>query len=146
MALYVAICLLAALSALAENASDGHVRVLGIVWGTALGLVLAHIFAFRLSTRFVAAGRVPPADGELALSQIVGAAAVALLCTIPVVVLPATSELDAARVLLAGFIAVVAFGVAKGSGASTTRSAVYASLTLVVGVAVALTKNVLSGH
>jgi hypothetical protein len=82
----------------------------------------------------------------LALSQIVGAAAVALLCTIPVVVLPATSELDAARVLLAGFIAVVAFGVAKGSGASTTRSAVYASLTLVVGVAVALTKNVLSGH
>jgi predicted membrane protein len=46
MALYVAVCLLAALSAVAEKASDGHVRAIGIVWGTTVGLTLAHVFAF----------------------------------------------------------------------------------------------------
>jgi hypothetical protein len=146
MALYVAVCLLAALSALDESADHGHVRVLGIIWGTAIGLVLAHIYAFRMSTRLVAAGEVPRADRELALSQVVGAAFVALLCTIPVVVLAPTSELDTVRLLLAGFIATVAFLVARSSGASTFRSAVYAAISLVIGVAIAIAKNVLSGH
>lgn len=146
MALYVAVCLLAALTAAAESASHGHVLVLGIVWGTSLGLVLAHIYAFRLSTRLVAAGTVPQRDGELALSQIVGATAVAVLCSVPIVLLPATSELDAVRLLLAGFIAVVAFAVARGAGASTIRATIYAAITLIVGLAVAVVKNVLSGH
>ena len=146
MALYVAVCLLAALSAIAESSDHGHVQVLGIIWGTAIGLVLAHIYAFRMSTRLVAAGVVPPAERELALAQVVGAAVVAVMCTIPVVVLSPTSELDTVRLLLAGFIATVAFLVARNSGASTFRSTLYAALSLLVGVAVALTKNVLSGH
>jgi hypothetical protein len=146
MALYVAVCLLAALSALAESASQGHVRVLGVIWGTSFGLVLAHIYAFRMSTRLVAAGELPRADRELALSQIVGATTVALLCTIPVLALPPTSELDAVRLLLAGLIATVAFVVARSSGASTLRSATYAALSLAVAVAIAIAKNVLSGH
>ena len=146
MALYVAVCLLAALAALTESANHGHVRVLGVIWGTSIGLVLAHIYAFRLSTRFVASGTVPAADRELASSQIVGAGAVALLCTMPVVVLSPTSELDAVRLLLAGFIAVVTFFVARSSGASTLRSTIYGVAILLLGAAIALVKNVLSGH
>jgi hypothetical protein len=43
MALYVAICLIAALSALQNViAVPGH--VLGLVWGTTVGLALAHVF------------------------------------------------------------------------------------------------------
>jgi hypothetical protein len=49
MALYVSICLLAALAAVRERADAGHVDVLRLVWGTTLGLALAHWFAFRLS-------------------------------------------------------------------------------------------------
>jgi len=46
MALYVAICLIAALSALANvTAIPGH--ILGLVWGTTVGLAVAHVFAFR---------------------------------------------------------------------------------------------------
>ena len=74
--------------AAAENAQHGHVRVLALVWGVTIGLALAHIFAFRVSARLVAAGRVGPHDAGAVGAQLVGAAAVALLATIPVFLLP----------------------------------------------------------
>ena len=82
----------------------------------------------------------------MSFRTVVGASFVALLCTIPVLFLPPTGELDAVRLLLAGFIATVAFVVVRASGASTLRSATYAALSLVVGLAIAIAKNVLSGH
>ena len=62
------------------------------------------------------------------------------------VLLPATAELDVVRLILAGFVAAVGFAVARSSGASTRRSAVYATAILVLALAIALLKNVLSGH
>lgn len=58
MALYVAVCLLAALTALSEHADRELVEVLGIVWGSTIGLALAHWFAFRMSARLVESGAV----------------------------------------------------------------------------------------
>ena len=51
---YVAICLLAALAAVSESAAEDH--VFEIVWGTTVGLALAHWFA-SVSARLVAAVR-----------------------------------------------------------------------------------------
>lgn len=146
MALYVAVCLLAALSAIAEPADASHVSVLKIVWGTTIGLALAHWFAFRVSARLVAAGTIRRADAESAVAQLVGALVVAVLATVPVLVLPATSELDVVRILLAGFVTAVGFAVARGSGAGRGRSALYAAGLLVVATTIAVLKNVLSGH
>ena len=50
MALYVAICLMAALIAIPESAV-ARTNVLGLVWGITLGLAIAHWFAFRVSAR-----------------------------------------------------------------------------------------------
>jgi hypothetical protein len=47
MALYVTICLLAALSVVAEHGEGAQADTFKIVWGTTLGLALAHWFAFR---------------------------------------------------------------------------------------------------
>lgn len=146
MAMYVAVCLLAALTAVAEQASDGHVRALGIVWGTTVGLTLAHIFAFRVSARVVAQGRIRPSDADAIVAQLVGAVGVAVLATIPVLLWPATAELDVVRELLALFIALVGFQVARSSGAGRVRSLVYGASLLAVAVTVAVLKNVLSGH
>ncbi len=146
MALYVAVCLLAALTAAAENAAHGHVRVLGLVWGVTLGLTLAHIFAFRLSARLVANGKIDQHDADTVGAQLLGAAAVAALATIPVFLLPATSELDAVRLVLAIWIACVGFLVAKQSGANTLRAVWYGATILFVAAAIAILKNVLSGH
>ena len=80
MALYVAICLLAALIALPEKRA-GDLPVIGIIWGVSVGLALAHWFAFRVSARLIGAGRVRGHDLESAAAQLLGAGAVAVLAT-----------------------------------------------------------------
>src|SRR4029450_12550429 len=97
MALYVAICLLAAFAALPET--DAHARVIGIIWGVTVGIGLAHWFAFRVSARMVGAGSVRPHDVESAGAQLAGAAGVALLASIPVVLFPASVELELVELL-----------------------------------------------
>ncbi|HLT95304.1 MAG TPA: hypothetical protein VK070_00810, partial [Acidimicrobiia bacterium] len=53
MAFYVAVCLIAALAVVGDEAS---VPILGIIWGSTVGLALAHLFAFRLAARVVGGG------------------------------------------------------------------------------------------
>jgi hypothetical protein len=60
MALYVAVCLIAALAALQNvTAVPGH--ILGLVWGTTVGLAVGHVFAFRIAGRLVHDGVLPMA-------------------------------------------------------------------------------------
>jgi hypothetical protein len=142
-ALYVAVCLLAGLTAIDD---DDHPHTLEIVWGTTVGLALAHWFAFRLSARYVAGGTFHAHDAEVALAELVGAGSVAVLATLPVILFPERVELDVARLLVAGFIGLVGFAVARTGGASMVRSIVYGGTTLVVAGVIALVKNILVGH
>jgi hypothetical protein len=144
MALYVAICLLAAFAALPET--DAHANVFGIIWGVTVGLAVAHWFAFRVSSRLVGAGSVRPHDVESGGAQLAGAAGVALLASMPVILFPQSVELELVELLLAAFIALIGFAVARGGGATRARAMVYALLVLVVAVAIALVKNGLAGH
>lgn len=144
MALYVAICLLAAFAALPE--AGAHTHVIAIIWGVTIGLAVAHWFAFRVSARMVGAGSVRPHDVESAGAQLAGAAGVALLASVPVLVFPQSVELELVELVLAAFIALVGFTVARGGGASRARALVYGLLVLVVAVAIALVKNGLAGH
>jgi hypothetical protein len=144
MALYVAICLLAALTA-ASHATD-HVNVFAIVWGTTLGLAVAHWFAFRVSARLVAAGSIRRHDADVAFAQLGGAAAVGLIASIPLVLFEESNELDGVRLVLAGFIGLVGYWVARAAEAGRLRSAIYGMSILVVAATVATLKNILSGH
>jgi len=145
MALYVAICLLAGLTV----ASDQHVEelnVLAVVWGTTLGLAIAHWFAFRMSSRLAAGGQVRPRDVAVSAAQLGGAVAVAALATIPVLLFSDSNELEAVRLTMAGFIGVVGFAVARSSGASRLRAGLYALGMVIVALAIALVKNALISH
>lgn len=144
MALYVAICVLAALTALPESAA--HAGVAPIIWGVSVGLALAHWFAFRLSARLVGAGRLRPHDVESAGAQLSGAVGVALLASVPLVLLPEFAELEGVLLLLATFIALVGYVVAREGGAARARSLLYATVVLVVAVVIAELKNRLAGH
>ncbi|MGD6978301.1 MULTISPECIES: hypothetical protein [Citricoccus] len=144
-ALYVAICVVAALIALPETA-DPHLPVLGVIWGISIGLALAHWFAFRLSARMVGAGKVSPEDVQSATVQLVGAAATALLASLPVVFLPASLEVGMSLLALSIFISVVGYHVARAGGATRPRALVYALAVLVIAVGTAALKNILSGH
>ena len=145
MGLYVAICLLGALIALPTDQED-EAQVIAIIWGVTVGLALAHWFAFRVSATLVSAGRVHRHDLNAASAQLAGAASVALLASIPVLLTPHSAELESAELTLAAFIGIVGYAVARSGGGSRVRSIVYAAIVLIAAVAIALVKNALSGH
>ncbi len=62
------------------------------------------------------------------------------------VLLPGSAELEGVGLLLAAFIAVVGYVVARGGGATRTRSLLYAVSVLVFAVVIAELKNRLAGH
>lgn len=146
MALYVSVCLLAALAALDESADQGQVEMMGLVWGTTVGLALAHLFAFRLSARLVGSGTVDRRDGEISIAQLVGAISVAVICTVPILPLSATAERDVVRLTLAGLIGLIAYFTARSGGVPRHRALLYAFFMLVAALAIAVTKNVLAHH
>ncbi|HEU4540275.1 MAG TPA: hypothetical protein VFR23_04035 [Jiangellaceae bacterium] len=92
------------------------------------------------------AGRVRPQDVESAGAQVVGAAAVAVLAWIPVILFPEDDERLLVELVLAAFIAVVGFTVARGGGATRGRATIYALSVLVLAVTIAAFKNILAGH
>lgn len=145
MALYVAICLMASLIAIPESAAE-HTNVWGLISGVTLGLALAHWLAFRVSSRLVGAGTVRSSDVELAGAQLAGAAGVAVIVSVGVLLLPDSVEFEVAEFLLAALISLIGFGVARGAGASLSRAVVYSLFVLVCAVIVAVVKNLLAGH
>ena len=145
MALYVAICLMASLIVIPESA-EADTTVMGLIWGVTLGLALAHWFAFRVSSRMVGAGTIRSSDVELAGAQLLGAAGVAVVVSVGVLLLPDSLELEGAEFLLAALISLIGFAVARGAGASLLRAVVYSLFVLVCAVIIAVLKNLLAGH
>ena len=143
MAFYVAVCLIAALVALDD---DRRLATVGIVWGTTIGLALAHLFAFRLAARLVGGGRIDTHEASLVVAQLTGAVVVAVIATIPVLIFPAPTDADATRLVLSGFIGLAAFATGRSYGAGTAKSAIFAGSVLLSATAIALVKNFLLGH
>jgi voltage-gated potassium channel Kch len=142
MALYVSICLLAALAVV----SDEREHLVGLVWGTTIGLSLAHWVAFRAAARVVGGGALGRTDAALAAAQIGGAAAIAVVCTVPVVLLSGEGERDAVRLVLVVFLGVTGYAVARSAGATRARSTIYAVGFAALALVVAVVKNTLAGH
>lgn len=154
MTLYVSIVLLATLAALpsAEEGGDGHgdgvhgLGLVGLIWGTTIGLALAHWFAFRLTARGFGGGTVSKKDVQIGLAQIAGAALVAVLCTIPVLVVGDAGEIQVTTFVPALVVGVAGFFVARASGRTKTQSLILGLVVMVLGLTVAGVKNFLVGH
>jgi hypothetical protein len=136
MALYVAICLIAALAAL-ENVSAIPGHILGLVWGTTVGLALAHVFAFRIAGRLVHDGELPRSD------RIVS---VAVIVSIPVLLAPTASEVVWAHYTCAVIIGAAGYLVARGAEHGRIRAVLFGIGVLAVAIAIALLKQALVGH
>jgi hypothetical protein len=145
MALYVAICLIAALTAL-ENVTAVPGHILGLIWGTTVGLALAHVFAFRIAGRLVHAGELPRADRIISVLQLAGAAAVAVVVSIPVLLASTDNELTWARYTCAGIIGTVGYLVARGAEHGRVRAILFGIAVLAVAIAIAALKHALAGH
>lgn len=153
MALYVSIVMLAALMALpsdysASHGGEGHSgpSLLVIVWGTPIGLALAHWFAFEVAAIGFHAGKVRRSDLALASAQIAGAAIVAATATIAILLADDSSAVQAAAFAPALIIGAAGYGAARAGGRSVTASVVIGVLVLLAALAVAIIKTILGGH
>ena len=154
MMLYVSIVLIAELAVLpagrdrATEPVHGPVgwELVAIIWGTTIGLALAHYFAFQVATQGVGRGRLRGQDLEEALGEIGGAAFVATLATIPVVLFPSDTEQAMVLFVLAFSVGAVGFLVERAGGRSRLTSFAFGATTLIVGLVIAIVKNFLAGH
>jgi hypothetical protein len=145
MALYVAICLIAALTAV-ENVTAVPGRIFGLVWGTTVGLAIAHVFAFRVAGRLVNEGVLTRADRIVSAVQLAAAAAVAGIVTLPVLLASTDNELYWARYTCAAIIGVVGYGVARSANRSRIYAALFGLIVLVLAMGIAAIKHAMAGH
>jgi hypothetical protein len=143
MGLYVTLSLLAVLSATAHGEETS--AVLTLVWGTTLGLALAHWLAFQLTARLFAGSRLPSHDRMTMVGQAVAALVVAGLASVPLL-LHANAGPALSRGVLAGLIGLFAFGAARHHGGSFGRASAYALVVVAIALAVAVGKHLITGH
>ena len=140
MGFYVAVALIAALTAGSDGAEHTQLDVLGIVWGTTVGLALAHWFAMILSARVVHDPDLHHTPTEMLYSQLVMAVGVALVATVVVAVLSDDLERLGARITAAMFIAGLVGFEARTGGARRSRAAAYGLIALTIGLTIATLK------
>jgi hypothetical protein len=145
MALYVCIVLGAEFVAVADRAADESWAI-GAIWGTAIGVALAHVFAFNLAARLFAGRLVSHEVTRAAWAQLGAAAAVAAVLSCPFLFLPLGPALDTSGFLLAALIGVTAYVASREAGAGRVRSLVDGLIVLAIAMAVVSVKVGLSGH
>ena len=151
MILYVSILLLAEMASLPERDGGSHAfhgrALLALIWGTAIGVAAAHWFSFRLAARlFSHDGDINQTDVLIGIAQVAGAAAVAALCTIPVILVDDDSELQVTIFVPALIVAAAGFATARTAGRTTRYAFFVGLLAMAAGLLVATLKNVLAGH
>lgn len=143
MTFYVCIVLAAEFAALRNHVTEAAVA-LGAIWGTTVGLALAHVFAFTLAAHLLRPDGIGRSEQVVIVGQVTAALAVALSCTIPFIFLEPERARDVAAFAVAAFIGVAAFLTARNSGADRLRSALFGATTLLIAAAVVAVKVNLS--
>jgi len=153
MVLYVSVVEIAELAALPESHfTHGRItgavggQLLAILWGTAVGLALAHWFAFRLAAPAFRGERVTNQDTLIGLAQAGGAVFVAAISSVPVLFLSDVRAQETTGDVPALLIGVVGYVVARHTGKSRLAALFYGVTALALGVLVALVKSVLAAH
>ena len=116
-----------------------------MIWRSALGVAIAHVFAFNLAARLFAGGRVAPGTRRAAWAQLAAAALVALVLTIPFVFLTLGPAIDASGFVLATLIGITAYVASREAGAGRARSLLDGVVALAIAMAVVSVKVGLSG-
>jgi hypothetical protein len=146
MALYVSIALLAALAAVDEDALSRN-DVLVLIWGTSLGLAVAHYVAFRLASALARGRHLGRGDVVVAGVQFLGAMIVPAAVTIVELLLgDDEDDVDTAEFALSVILGVTGYLVSRGNGSSRRRATLLGLGVLVIGTVTALIKSALTGH
>lgn len=153
MVLYVSVVEIAELAAIPEE-HFAHGRVTGavggtllaIIWGTAVGLALAHWFAFGLAAPAFRGERPTRVDTYIGLAQVGGALFVAAVSSVPVLFFSDVRAQETTGDVPALLIGIVGYLIARTTGRSRVAAFFYGITALAVGVLIALVKSLLAAH
>ncbi|MFI5048044.1 MAG: hypothetical protein ACHQIG_13340, partial [Acidimicrobiia bacterium] len=120
--------------------------LLEIVWGTAVGLALAHWFAFRLAAPAFRGQRPTQHDTYVGLAQVAGAMFVAAVSSLPILFLSDVRAQETAGDVPALIIGAIGYLLARRGGKSQLTSIFYGITALALGVLVAVVKSALAAH
>lgn len=134
-ALYLSLSLLAVTLATPHGKNPAVITVLV----TALGLLLAHLFAYSLATRMFNNGVLGPRARRLLGVQAIAGLVVAAIAVLPVWLIPAPAGIYVAALLLLALIMVVGYKVARNGGKGRGLSALnVVAIAVTVGIIVAV--------
>jgi hypothetical protein len=153
MVLYVSVVEIAELAAIPESHSAGGrvtgpvgAQLMAIVWGTAVGLAIAHWFAFRLAAPAFRGERPTRHDTYIGVAQVLGAMFVAAVSSLPVVLFSDVRAQETIGDVPALLIGAVAYLIARHVDRSRLASGFYAITAIALGILVALVKVKLAAH
>jgi hypothetical protein len=152
MVLYVSVVEVAELAALPETHVSGNAtgpvsgQLLAIIWGTAVGLAIAHWFAFRLAGHAFRGDRVTGLDTKVGLAQIGAAIFVAAVSSVPVLLFGEVRQQEFTGFVPAVLIGIVGYLIARETGKGRVAAAVYGATALALGLVVASVKLALAAH
>lgn len=142
MGVYLSIALVALIASF-ENVLNQGEEIL-LIWGSAIGLTLAHVFAFRLAHIYEYG--IAPAEGWRSVAAMfLSAASVALFASIPYAISFSTvSSASLAMWILLAFVGIVAYFAARSRGWSSLRRLAYSLSTLLLAALISIIKYVLT--
>lgn len=140
MGLTAALALLAALTAGNDHDPHGKLDVLVIVWGTTVGLGLAHWFALTLSVRLVTTADVGYTPIQMLWAQVAMALVLAVAASAVVLLVPLEADRLGARTAAALFIGVLVGTERRLAGASWPRAVGWALGAVAVAMTIATLK------
>ena len=143
MSLYITLSLLAVLLAVPTSSESSDPTLALTVGLTALGLLLAHQIAFRISTRLVSRGRFDPWNDRLLQAQLAGGLVAVVVAVLPILIFP-SNELLASELALLAFVCFVGYVAARAVPVSRLRAAAYVVGVIVVVAALLVVKSLVN--
>ena len=144
MAFYLGLTLLVALNVAPEQTPPPLPELLLIIWGSTVGLAVAHWFALTFAALLVRDESPQRTPGELLFSQVVMAVVLALVASTVILLAPIRAEVLTARLAVAVFIGVLVTSEARASGRPLWRAVAVGMAALGVALALATVKVALT--
>jgi hypothetical protein len=141
VAFYVSVTLAAELAAASPD--DSKTILVGALWGTAIGLALAHWYAQTI-TAAIGRGSFHKSDAVEGLREIGAAVGMAFVLSVPFLLFATPTALVLSRWGVVIGSSLIALALARSAGAGWMRALVEAAIVFAIGVAVIETKAALS--
>ena len=140
MVVYVSVVLMGDVATIPSDDLDEGPAVAAVIWATALGLAVAHWFAFSVAAHLFRGEGIQRIDWIEGGAEAAAAVLVALVATVPLLLLDGTGAAAASLIALAAVVTTVAYIASRIGGLSRRRAVLRGAITMALALVVAAVK------